>query len=240
MIPTDCSVLRTPTILRYHNIALKIYLCNEEIRMKSCLIVTGGEYSPFTAGANFDLVIACDRGYQNCKKAGVRPDVVIGDMDSYTGMIEGAPEQIRLNPVKDDTDTISAVRHALKLGANDITVCCAFGGRLDHTLANVQTVAFILENGALARMLGKETEIYGVKDMEVAIPRKEGCALSVFSLSDGSEGVCISGTKYTLSNATLSNRYPIGVSNEWESDMAVISVKRGTLIAVVSKKTEFE
>ncbi len=208
--------------------------------MKKCLIVSGGEYSPFGGDEFYDLVIACDRGYLNCKKAGMVPNVVIGDMDSYTGKLEGGFKLIRLNPIKDDTDTLSAVKYALESGCKDITICCALGGRLDHTLANIQTMAYILERNASVRIRGSETEIYGIKNSSLCITRKEGYALSVFSLSDKSIGVSISGTKYLLSDAVLTNDCPIGVSNEWGDNEAVITVKEGMLLVLVSYKKEIE
>ena len=96
---------------------------------KKCLLLSGGEYAPLPEDlrndTKYDLVIACDRGLSHAEKLGVRPDLVIGDFDSYPGTegevspdgetVQGIPV-IRLNPVKDDTDTMSAVRYALEQG----------------------------------------------------------------------------------------------------------------------------
>lgn len=204
--------------------------------MKKCLIVSGGEFEKTENVNSYDLIIACDKGYEYCIRSGFIPDVAVGDFDSYDGEIDEKTEVIKLNPVKDDTDTMSAVRYALDKGCREIRICCAFGGRFDHSIANIQTASFILENGGVPVITGRDTEVYGVKNGELRISKKEKCYLSVFALSDVCEGVSIKGTKYLLDDAVITNTFPIGTSNEWIDDEAYIKVKTGTAIAVVSKR----
>lgn len=206
--------------------------------MRSCLIVSGGEYAPLENNDKYDCVIACDRGYENALKMGLKPDLVIGDFDSCGKAVEDGIQIQKLSPIKDDTDTISAVKYALKEGYKNITVCCAFGGRFDHSYANVQTALYILEHGVRPVICGSGTELYAIHNGSIRISKKEGCYLSVFSASDKCEGVSISGTAYELSDAALTNSYPLGVSNEWTADEAQISVKSGTLVVVISKNTD--
>lgn len=203
--------------------------------MKKCLIVSGGEYSPIENAGKYDLVIACDRGYENCLKMNIKPDMVIGDFDSYDGTIDKDIQVQRLNPVKDDTDTMSAVKYALEAGYKDIGICCAFGGRFDHSMANIQTAAYILENGGAAAVYGKGTYVYGLKNGKMRIGRRQNSYLSVFAVSDVCSGVSISGTKYELSDAELTNSFPLGVSNEWTKEYAEISVEDGILVIIISE-----
>lgn len=206
--------------------------------MKKCLLVSGGEFSPVSDIDTYDLIIACDKGYEHCQKMKITPDIVIGDLDSCTINISPETNLKKLNPIKDDTDTISSVRYALSKGYNQIDICCAFGGRLDHSIANIQTAAFIMENGASTCIKGTDTILFSINNESISIPKKDNCYLSVFSISDKSTGVSITGTKYTVSNITLTNTYPIGTSNEWSSDSATISVECGMLIAVISKNVK--
>ena len=203
--------------------------------MKKCLIVSGGEFEKIEGNAVYDLIIACDRGYERCVKNGIVPDVVIGDFDSYGGKIDDKIEVIKLNPIKDDTDTMSAVRYAIDNGCKEIRICCAFGGRFDHSMANIQTASFILENGAAPIITGKDTIVYGIKNSEITLPKKEDCYISFFALSDVCEGVTIKGTKYLMDNGVITNTFPIGVSNEWTGDEAHIAVKSGTAVIIISK-----
>ncbi len=206
--------------------------------MKKCLLVSGGEFSPISDIDSYNLIIACDKGYEHCKKMKTIPDIVIGDLDSCTIKIDHDIKLKKLNPIKDDTDTISAVRYALSNGYDQIDICCAFGGRFDHSIANIQTAAFIMEHGAKTCITGKDTMLFSINNESISIPKKDNCYLSVFSLSNKSTGVSITGTKYEVSNITLTNTYPIGTSNEWANDNASISVENGMLIAVISKNVK--
>ena len=110
---------------------------------KLCLIVSGGAFAPLPEDLRApDFVIACDRGWQYAARLGVTPDLIVGDFDSAAAPRAGAPVE-RLPTRKDDTDTMYAARRATELGYRNVAVCCAFGGRLDHTLANIQTAAWI-------------------------------------------------------------------------------------------------
>ena len=202
--------------------------------MSSCLIISGGDFSPFTVPADA-YVIACDRGYAYARSCGVRPDLVVGDFDSYRGeLAPGIP--LRKLPVeKDDTDTMSALRFALDRGFREITLVCALGGRLDHLLANLQAAVFAAKQGAALRILGADTEILTLRSGTLRLPRKEGWSLSVFAAEDRCRGVSISGAKYELQDAELTNDFPLGVSNEWAAPEAEISLREGTLLIVLSR-----
>ena len=200
-----------------------------------CVIVSGGEYCELPdelRGA--DCVIACDRGWQYAEKLGLTPDLVVGDFDSAPPPAMGAPVR-RVPTRKDDTDTMLAVRHALEQGWRDVAICCAFGGRLDHTLANLQSGAYIAAHGGRARLLGADTDARIFADGEETFPRREGWSLSVFALSDSCAGVTIRGTKYECEDAALTNAFPLGVSNVWAAEEAAVRVGRGTLLVVQSR-----
>ncbi len=136
---------------------------------------------------------------------------------------------------KDDTDTMIAARRALETGYGDIVICCAFGGRLDHVMANLQTPAFLAIRGARVRLLGAETDalVYGGRTER--FPRRDGWSLSVFAVSDVCEDVAISGTKYDCEKQVLRNTFPLGVSNVWTSEKAEVSVGNGIIMVMQSK-----
>ena len=206
--------------------------------MGKCLLVAGGEYEPLKQKEEYDLVIACDKGYEHCLKMNLRPDLVIGDFDSCEKKPAEGIEVKKLNPIKDDTDTISAVRLALEKGFREIHICCAFGGRFDHSLANVQTAVFIAQHGGSAVIMGKDTTLYGLKNEKIELEAIENAYISVFAISDVCQKVTIKGTKYEIEKQDLTNAYPIGVSNEWTSEKASISVEKGILVVVVSKNVK--
>ena len=201
---------------------------------KICAVISGGEYSGLNGIEKADYVIACDKGYEYAIKNDITPDILVGDFDSYSGVIPDNIPVLDLPVEKDDTDTLAALRHALSLGYGEIVIYCALGGRTDHMLANIQAAAFAVKNGATVHILGTKTEITVLSGSKIIIPQKAGHSLSVFSITDKSDGVTISGVKYPLTNAEISNTFPIGVSNEWIGN-AEISVKNGILAIVISK-----
>lgn len=75
-----------------------------------CAIISGGEFAPLDGIEHAACVIACDRGYEYAARCGIKPDLLLGDFDSYTGALPAGVEVLRLPVEKDDTDTMSAVR----------------------------------------------------------------------------------------------------------------------------------
>ena len=202
---------------------------------KQCLIITGGEFAPFAPPEEGEYVIACDRGYEHARRAGIRPDLVVGDLDSCRVELEPDVPLRRLPVEKDDTDTMSALRLALSEGFRDIRLVCALGGRLDHLLANLQALAFAAARGASVRIESPDTEIRTLRDGSLRLPRREGYSLSVFAVDGVCRGLCIRGAKYTLEDAELRPDFPLGASNEWSAEEAEISVQEGTLLIVESR-----
>ena len=203
--------------------------------MKRCLIIAGGEYTSIGPLREGDFVIACDRGYAYALREGITPDLVIGDFDSYSGALpEGIPVE-RLPVEKDDTDTMHAVKYAIAHGFEEIRLCCALGGSLDHLLANIQTLHFAA-NAHLAATAGDartEIAVYGPGNYH--IPERAGWYLSVFALTDAVTGLTIRGTKYTLENADMSSGFPIGVSNEFLGD-AEITFASGVVAVLLCRR----
>ena len=201
---------------------------------EDCLIISGGDFAddpPVPRDAGF--VIACDRGWLHAERLGISPSVILGDFDSSAPPRSAGIPVLSFPVRKDDTDTMLAARHALEKGFRDITVCCALGGRFDHTLANLQAAAFIVRHGGRCRILGQGTEMIAFSEGSLRLPRREGCSLSVFSLTDRCAGVTIRGTDYECRDLCLTNSFPLGVSNAWASGEAVISVGSGILLVVI-------
>ena len=202
---------------------------------KKCVVISGGEYSPIEGIGPEDLVIACDKGCEYAARAGLVPDLIVGDFDSYAGPLpEGVPIE-RHRPEKDDTDTMLAVRCAVEHGFEELELVCALGGRLDHALANIQAISYAAVHGLRPWIKGKNTELTVLTGGSLSLPRREGWALSVFSLSDECLGLCLRGTKYPLEDARLTNSFPLGVSNEWAANAAEIRLESGILLVVMAR-----
>lgn len=199
------------------------------------LIVTPyieGKLKNIIIGQEFDLVICADASLDAAIGAGLTPNVVIGDFDH--GNAPKFDSIIRVPCEKDDTDTMLCVKHAILHGADEIFIAGGIGGRLDHTIANVQTLAYAENHGARA-VLSDEKNVAFIIKGSAAIPKKDGYYFSLFAVG-GDATVSIAGTKYEIENKTLSAAFPLGVSNEITSDKAIVTAHSGTLLTVFSKK----
>lgn len=180
-----------------------------------------------------DYIIAADAGWEHARRLGLAPDLCLGDYDSAP--CPAGKGALVLPAEKDDTDTQFAAREALRRGAEEVVILGGLGGRLDHTLANCQTLLFLAENGVRAVLADEENEVMGFVPGTYGIPRREGWYLSVFSAGDAAEGVTLEGVKYPLREYTLTNAFPLGVSNEFAGRDAVVRFARGRLIVVLSR-----
>lgn len=199
-----------------------------------CVIISGGRFSELTGIGAADFVIACDRGVEYAARGGVRPDLLVGDFDSYHGVLpEGVPV-LDLPVEKDDTDTMAAIRWAVGEGYRAFTICCALGGRLDHLLGNLQAAVFAVEHGARVHITDSENELYLFSKGSLVLPPRSGWSLSVLAMTDVCGDVSIRGAKYPLSHVRVTNSFPIGISNEWQGDVE-ITAGEGVLLVISSK-----
>ena len=200
-----------------------------------CFIVSGGSFSPVPRPDEGDYVVACDRGYSYCERLGCVPDLLISDFDSYDGPVSSSVPLEKFPPEKDDTDTMLAIRYAAEHGFQELVLTCALGGRLDHLYANLQSLVFARRQGLAASLLAEDTEVYALSGESRAFPRREGWSLSVFAADGPCRGVSIAGAKYPLQDAELQPSFPLGVSNQWADAEAVVSVREGVLLVILSR-----
>ena len=201
---------------------------------RRCVIVSGGTFSPVSCLREDDFIIACDSGYAHCIRLGVKPDLLISDFDSYDGDVAPDIAVDRHIPEKDDTDTMLAVRYAIEHDFSDILLCCALGGRLDHLVANLQTMVYARRHGVHVSLLSEDTEIHALCEETMVIPRREGWSLSVFAVDGPCSGVTIRGAYYPLDHAELLPSFPLGVSNRWAAEEAQVTVEEGILLVILS------
>ena len=204
-----------------------------------CYIVGAGE----DAGLDFarrecDYVIAADGGLAYLEAAGIRPDMAIGDFDSHAPPAEG-PEGVKIERLpceKDDTDTLAAVRRGLGLGFGVFLLYNCTGGRLEHTLANIQTLAHIANEGGRGFLVGPDFALALVRNGRISFGPGCGGYVSVFAHTDIAKGVNIGGLKYEMREGELTSAFPIGVSNEFDGRPASVEVADGALAVVFPRR----
>ncbi len=186
----------------------------------------------------YDLILCADSAYLAAAKEMISPDVVIGDFDhaEFCPPCTDAKKLITVPCEKDDTDTMLCLKYAMESGAQTVDILGGIGGRLDHTFANLQALAYAKSHGVFARLIGDRDEAFLLSG-EITLPKRtDAWYLSVFAYSGPCFGVSESGTKYEIENAELTPNFPLGVSNEILANEAKISVKEGTLLLILSRK----
>lgn len=201
--------------------------------MKNCVIFCAGAFDTLAEPVE-GVCIAADGGVRHVEKLGLTPDVVLGDFDSL-GYI---PQKSTVFPVeKDDTDSMLAARQGLKMGCDRFLFYGALEGpRLDHTIANFQTLQFLANHGAKGTLVGKDVLVTVVKDGSITLPALQEGIVSVFCMGQDAEGVTIRGLRYTMDAGTLSAGFPLGVSNHFIGNTASISVEHGSVLVLYPRE----
>lgn len=225
--------------------------------MSKCVLICAGDL--LNTGFNIsqdDLVIACDAGALYCDIIGIRPNVIIGDFDSITpedyepieskasriltlGEAMDSPLDldetllIKLPVVKDDTDSLAALRYSLSKGYDEFHFYAATGGLLDHTFANIQCLAFLKENGAKGYLWDQDGMITLIKNESISFKKEMDGRVSVFAFNGPARGVTIEGLYYEVKDCELSGSFPIGVSNSFVGKESTVSVDDGCLLVMV-------
>ena len=201
--------------------------------MKRCFIFAAGTYYGLRERPQSgDLVLAADAGYEVCRREGIVPDLVLGDFDSMEQPMD-FKNVLRVPVEKDDTDTMLAVKTALENDCEEIYIYGGTGGkRLDHTLANLQTLLYLRRRGARGYLYDNDFVWTAIENESLTIRREvEWGLLSLFSLEGEVEGITLRGVQYPLEDGRLTAEFPLGVSNHILEEEAHISVRRGALLA---------
>lgn len=200
------------------------------MQQKICYIVGAGDCSRLLLNPKKeDLVIAVDGGYEYVK--GQRIDLVVGDFDSLPYVPEHS-NVIRLQPEKNDTDMLVALKEGLKAGYRIFHIYGGCGGRVDHTIANIQCLSYLAAKGARGCLFHERTVITLIQNDSISFDASMEGYISVFAYGETAQGVTLKGLKYSLENAVLQDDFPLGVSNEFLGKPACVSVKEGRLLIV--------
>ena len=197
---------------------------------RTCIIVAAGEYGgEKIARRDGDMLIAADAGYLLCQRLGLAPDQVVGDFDSM-GFVPDRSNVTRLPVEKDDTDTLRALRIGASMGYRRFEIHAGTGGRVDHTIANIQCLIWLAERDLRGWLIDKSAAMTVIRDASIALPPRDRGTVSVFAVGGPCDGVTIKGLKYQIESARLEPGFPLGVSNEYVGAAASIGAAHGTLL----------
>ena len=158
------------------------------------------------------------------------PDLLLGDFDSLTEVPDFA--HIHRVPVeKDDSDMMLAIKKGLSRGERMFHLYGGMGGaRSDHTLANMQSLLYLVCHGAQGWLYGDRERYTAIRNGTITFPARERGIMSVFCLGADAIGVSISGAQYPLEEARLTANFPLGVSNHFIGNPITVSVRDGSLL----------
>lgn len=206
--------------------------------MKKCVIITSyieGNLKELIDDFEPDFILCADGGYDHASAAGIVPDMLIGDLDSITLPNDPAIETLIFPSEKDDTDTGICLQTALDQGYKDIMIIGGLGGRLDHTISNIQLITGKCHLADRIIIKDKCNSCTALNNSSITLPRIENQYVSVFPMTD-CRGVYESGVKYPLDNAHLPIGSTIGTSNEITEDIGTFSVNDGIMLVITSEE----
>lgn len=182
----------------------------------------------------YDYVICADAGYIIAEKLGLHIDVVAGDFDSSDGNV---PEHLNtmIVPVeKDDTDLQLALKLACEKNPDEIIILGGIGGRLDHTIGNIQNIVNYSDASRTITMIDPFQSITVQYPGRRTYRKRGDCRFSAFSFTPEVTGVTYEGAYYPLDDHTLTCTYPLGVSNEFLEDEITVTTESGIMLVVIT------
>jgi len=204
--------------------------------MSRCVIVGGADISEYEIVKSYfnedDFFVFCDCGLKHLKKFDVIPDLIIGDFDSFENPNSDI-ETIVLPCEKDDTDTVFAVKEAIKRGYEDFLLVGVVGARFDHTLGNVSILAMLDSMGKTGMIVDEYSEMRIVKSEPVIIEPSFAYFSLLTVFGEAARGVNIIGAKYPLEDAVITCEYQYGISNEVvDGKETKVFVKDGRMLLI--------
>ena len=203
--------------------------------MQRCVIVGGAgirEYQQIRKSLRGDdWFVYCDGGLRHVQELGREPNLIVGDFDSHE-QPETDTEMIVLPREKDDTDTVYAVKEAVRRGFREFLLIGVIGERFDHTFGNVALLLYLDSLGIPACILDDYSEMR-IISRETAEVKDDYRWFSLLNISGTAKGITIRGAKYPLTDGEITSEYQYGISNEvLPGETVRVSVREGRLLLV--------
>lgn len=203
--------------------------------MSRCIIVGGADINNYDyireSLQSDDYVIFCDSGLKHLSALQVKPSLIVGDFDSHENPHLDT-ETIVLPCEKDDTDTVYAMKEAIKRGFDTFLLIGVVGGRLDHTLGNISMLLYLDSHGCKGTIIDDYSEMEIISSAPAYIEDKYEF-FSLLNITGCAKGITIQNAKYPLNDGEITCEYQYGVSNEvLPGKTAIVSVREGKLLLI--------
>ncbi|KRQ86933.1 Thiamine pyrophosphokinase [Caloramator mitchellensis] len=189
---------------------------------------------------NTDYIFCADGGANYVYEIGLVPDFLIGDFDSINMDVLSEFQNKGINIIqypqeKDFTDTELCINKAIEMGCSVICIIGGVGGRIDHTLANLNILHYINTKGAKGYFVTDEFNIYLVSN-EIELIGSKGDLISIIPIFNDAKGLSTKGLKYGLENSTIEFGKPLGISNIMVENRCEIKIKKGEVLVFKQNK----
>lgn len=198
--------------------------------MKKAILFANGEYDSSYTYSREDFIIAIDGGYDILFELGIKPSLVVGDLDSISKPIPSDIKVIRLSVEKDDTDALYALKWALKEGFDTFELHAFLGKDLNHTLGNIELFLHLKKLGVnfKAYYQNKTYQVLHDECFEISKGKDKFTLLSLSEYSIAS----LYNVKYEVINHKFTNDIPLGIDNEFINKKAQIQVDSGYMLLI--------
>lgn len=210
--------------------------------MKICIVLNGEvenytKIRDFITKEDYDYIICADGGANHTYNMEITPDYIIGDLDSVDEKLVSYYKNTgvkfeKFPAKKDETDTELCIYLARDLKATRIDFIAALGGRIDHTITNINLLYYLKEMDIIPRIISEKEEMYIAVNEEITISGNVGDIVSVIAINGDADGVTLKNLEYPLDNYYMKYGVPIGMSNVMLSNECKVKVKKGNLIII--------
>lgn len=209
----------------------------------TALIICNGNIRDYTFYNKYfekaDFIICVDGGAAHVRRFGAKPNVLIGDFDSileddFNYFKDDGIEIIKFPAEKDMTDTELAVDLAMDRGFDSIIIIGGLGSRIDHSLSSIFILKRLSDAGVSGVIADEYNEVTVIKE-KIQLLKEDSIKVTLLPLTERVEGVTTKGLYYPLHNATIEMGSTWGVSNEFNSETAEVTIKNGLLLVIKSR-----
>ena len=185
---------------------------------------------------NDDYIICADGGTRHALTLGVKPNLIIGDLDSAESEVlqkfrnDGVSIE-SFSEDKNETDLELAINRAIGLNPKQIIVVATLGGRLDQTLANITLLSDLRLSTLDIRLDDGVEEIFLCRD-QAEVHGRSGDIVSLIPWQGAVSEVQTQHLKWALHKETLYPDKTRGISNEMTGETASVSIGSGLLLIV--------
>ena len=191
----------------------------------------------------YEFIIAVDGGSNHLYRLGIMPNYILGDLDSIDDDIrsyyEASDVVFKKFPTKkDETDAELAVWMVEEEGLLGIDIYAALGGRIDHELANIQLLYYILDRGMYPRIISEREEIYILRNEEMNLKGSIGDIVSIIPVKGDARGITLANMEYSVEELDLKYSVTRGISNVMLAEDAYINVRDGCILVIKNIKNK--